>query len=200
MLAQLMAACPAHPLPVTTVPLVPAVPRGDRPWERALLGPEGTVAWPGPHIIAVINAVIRTINNSSAILLTSGCRGQEIPQSPVGAQQSRCQPACPAPAGAPGPSPARPSPHPHPTKLAAGPGVKAQLLSSEVGLRGLGQGPLGLTDGWSPLSGGQGDQLVQAVSRARSPSSLTAGWGPAPGRRPHRLASGPSPGLCLAVG
>ena len=46
-------ACPAPP-PLADAPL------GDRPWERAPPGPEGTVACPRPH---VITAAIGTINN-----------------------------------------------------------------------------------------------------------------------------------------
>lgn len=71
--AQPVAARPAPPQPLTDAPL------GDRPWERASPGPEGTVACPGPHLIA---AAIRTINNPRAILLTAGSWGQEIEQPP----------------------------------------------------------------------------------------------------------------------
>lgn len=71
--AQPVAARPAPPQPLADAPL------GDRPWERASPGPEGTVACPGPHLIT---AAIRTINNPRAILLTAGSWGQEIEQPP----------------------------------------------------------------------------------------------------------------------
>lgn len=55
----------------------------DRPWERASPGPEGTVARPRPHIIAIITGAIGTINNSGAILLTAGSKRQEVQQPPA---------------------------------------------------------------------------------------------------------------------
>lgn len=109
-----MAVCPVPPLSGTTAPC------GDRPWERALLGPEGTMAWLGPHIIAVINVTIGTRNNPSAILLTLGSRGQEIPGSPAVPQ-----PAEPVPASLAEPSQSPwasllTAPPSHPSRPAAG--------------------------------------------------------------------------------
>lgn len=105
-------------------------PHRDRPWERAFLGPKDTVAWPGPHIIAVINVAIGTINNPSAILLTSGSRGQEIPQRLAGPQQSQCPPGQPAPARVPGPSPPNPPFTSHPPGWPWGETVEAAVPRS----------------------------------------------------------------------
>lgn len=86
-------------------------PLGDGPWERALPGPEGTVACPGPHAIAVITAAIGTVNQPVAVLLTAGSWGQEVQQPPgprrpgspaavaVPARPSQGPRASPSPAG-----------------------------------------------------------------------------------------------------
>lgn len=80
------------------LPVLTDAPLGDRPWERASPGPEGTVARPGPHGIALIAAAIGTINNPLAILLTAGSWGRKSSSrpalgGPADQQQWQCQPA-----------------------------------------------------------------------------------------------------------
>lgn len=69
---------------------------------KSFVGPRGHDGMAGPHVIAVINVTIGTRNNRSAILLTLGSKGQEIPGSPAVPEQSQCQPAWLSPARAPG--------------------------------------------------------------------------------------------------
>lgn len=87
---------------------------------KSFAGPRGHDGMAGPHVITVINVTIGTRNNPSAILLTLGSRGQEIPGSPAVPEQSQCQPAWLSPARAPGLPCCQPLPPTPPGQLQTG--------------------------------------------------------------------------------
>lgn len=81
-------ACPAPPR-------ADRCPLGHRPWDRAPPpGPAGTVARPGPHVIALIAAAIGTVNNPHNPAGRAREMGQETQQPP--ALGPPCRPPAPA--------------------------------------------------------------------------------------------------------